>query len=91
MKDENKMIETKIGEILVTLDYMKRDIIEIKADIKEQKQSFATKHDLEETAKIHESFVTKDEFDPYKKGLIAVIMAVILTVVNSILEVIKIK
>lgn len=88
MTDETKT-ETKIGEILVTLDYIKRDITEIKTDIKEQKNSYIPRGEFEEAIKSHANFVTKTEFDPYKKGLIAVASAVVLAVVNSILELIK--
>lgn len=90
MKEE-KSIETKMGEIIVTLDYIKRDIVEIKSDIKDQKQSYVTRAEFEDATKTHGSFVTRGEFDPYKKSLIAVATAVVLAVVNSILELIKLK
>lgn len=87
--------DVTIAEIKTDIAYIKADLQEIKIAIKAINDGFVTRAEFIDTRDRalleHKTFVTKDEFEPFKKGIFAIAIAVFLSVVNSVMEVIKIK
>lgn len=65
--------EVSIAKIQTDIGYIKTSITEIKDTLLDMPNRY----------------VTKDEFEPFKKGFVAVTMAVVLAFVNALLDLVR--
>lgn len=65
----------------VKLDYIQRDIGEIKRDIKEIKSDYISRREFEDVIK-----TVREEFAPYKKFIIAIISLFGVAIVGALLN-----